>query len=41
MEYFYKTSGIIHTKNQSKRHPDFITLIHLIKAFINEMINAK
>ena len=36
MEYFYKTSGIIHTKGQSKRHPDYITRINLIKAFIND-----
>ena len=34
MEYFYKQSGIIHTKGQSKRHPDYITRIKLIKDFI-------
>ena len=36
MEYFYKQSGIIHTKGQSKRHPDYITRINLIKAFVND-----
>ena len=34
MEYFYKQSGIIHTKGQSKRHPDYITRIKLIKDFV-------
>ncbi len=36
MEYFYKQSGIIHTKGQSKRHPDYITRINLIRAFMND-----
>ena len=36
MEYFYKQSGIIHTKGQSNRHPDYITRINLIKAFVND-----
>ncbi len=36
MEYFYKQTGIIHTKGQSKRHPDYITRINLIKAFIDD-----
>ena len=36
MEYFHKQSGIIHTKGQSKRHPDYITRINLIKAFIDD-----
>ena len=36
MEYFYKQSGIIHTKGQSKRHPDYITRINIIKAFMND-----
>ena len=35
MEFFYKQKGIIHTKVQSKRHPDYITRINLIKDFIN------
>ena len=34
MEYFYKQTGIIHTKGQSKRHPDYITRIKLIKDFV-------
>ena len=36
MEYFYKQSGVIHIKGQSKKHPDYITRINLIKAFIND-----
>ncbi len=36
MEYFYKQNGIIHTKGQSKRHPDYITRINLIKTHIND-----
>ena len=36
MEYFHKQTGIIHTKGQSKRHPDYITRINLIKAFIDD-----
>ena len=36
MEYFYKQSGIIHTKGQSKRHPNYITRINLIRDFMND-----
>ena len=36
MEYFYKQSGIIHTKGQFKRHPDYITRINLIRSFMND-----
>ena len=36
MEYFHKQSGIIHTKGQSKRHPDYITRINIIRAFMND-----
>ena len=36
MEYFHKQSGIIHTKGQSKRHPDYITRINLIRAFMED-----
>ena len=36
MEYFHKQSGIIHTKGQSKSHPDYITRIKLIEDFVNK-----
>ena len=36
MEYFYRQSGIIHTKGQSKRHPNYITRINLIRDFMND-----
>ena len=36
MEFFYKQIGVIHEKNQSRKHPDYITRISLIKAFMND-----
>ena len=36
MQFFYKQSGIIHDKSQYNKHPDYITRISLIEAFMKD-----